>query len=116
MWGKSEITEAEFVECQRKAFEADKEMFIKRMWENQELVCNLMDTDGDGMITEQDHIVMFKSTQHNDEAFDRRWFKAYDPVDGQITVNKLVELWASLLTSEDSSNPDLLVHLFQADP
>jgi hypothetical protein len=74
MWGKSEITEAEFVEYQRKAYKSDKEMFVKRMWENEELVCNLVDLNGDGMITEQELIVLFESTDNNDENFDRRWF------------------------------------------
>jgi hypothetical protein len=50
MWGRSEIKEAAFIEYQRKAYESDKEMFVKRMWEIEELVCNLMDIDGDGMI------------------------------------------------------------------
>jgi hypothetical protein len=39
MWGQSEITESEFIEYQRKAYESEKEMFVKQMWENEELVC-----------------------------------------------------------------------------
>jgi hypothetical protein len=115
MWGQSEITESEFVEYQRKAYESDKEMFVKRMWKNEELVCNLMDTDGDGMITEEDHIVMFKSTEHNDETIDRKWFQAYNPINGKVPVKTVVEFWSRLLTDEDSSKPDLLVQLFKTD-
>jgi hypothetical protein len=115
MWGHSEITEAEFVEYQRKAYESDKEMFVKRMWEYEELVCNLMDLNGDGMITEQELIVMFESADHN-ENVDRRWFNDLNPVKGKVPVKTMVELWSRLLTNEDSSKPDLLEQLFQTDP
>ncbi|XP_053374300.1 sarcoplasmic calcium-binding protein-like [Mercenaria mercenaria] len=114
MWGKSEITEAEFIECQRRAFEIDKEEFGRRMLKNEEIVCNLMDTDGDGMITEEDHIIMFKSTEHNDEAVDRKWFDAYSPVDGKVPVKTVVDFWTQLLTCDDDTKPDALVKLFKA--
>jgi hypothetical protein len=83
MCGQSEITEAEFVEYQRKAYESDKDMFVKRMWKNEELVCNLMDINGDGIITEKEQI---ESTENNDENVDRRWFN------GKVPVKTMVEL------------------------
>ncbi|XP_060599516.1 sarcoplasmic calcium-binding protein-like [Ruditapes philippinarum] len=115
MWGQSEITEAEFVEYQRKAYESDKEMFVKRMWENEELVCNLMDIDGDGMITEKEHIVMFESAEHNDENVDRRWFNDLNPVNRKISVKTMVEIFLRFLTCDDSFKPDLIVELYQTD-
>ncbi|XP_053373651.1 sarcoplasmic calcium-binding protein-like [Mercenaria mercenaria] len=112
MWGKSEITEAEFIENQNKAFEDSKEEFVERMNKNQDIVCNLLDTDGDGLITEEDLLIMFQSTEH-DETVGKRWFNAHDPVDGKVPVKKMADMWTQLLTEEDSSKPDALVKQFQ---
>ncbi|XP_053374119.1 sarcoplasmic calcium-binding protein-like [Mercenaria mercenaria] len=115
MWGKSEITEAEFIECQRRAFETDKEEFGRRMRENEELVCNLMDMDSDGMITVEDHMIICKSTEHNDEAYYRKCFDVYSPDDGKVPVKTLVEFWTRYLTCDDDTKPDALVQFFKAD-
>jgi hypothetical protein len=54
---------SEFAHYQRKAPESTKEMFIKRMSENENLVCNLIDADVDGVISNNDHIDLFESTE-----------------------------------------------------
>ncbi|XP_045168980.2 sarcoplasmic calcium-binding protein-like [Mercenaria mercenaria] len=113
MFGKSEITEAEFIECQKKAFEADRTQFAKRIKKGQEAGYSLMDLDGDGMCTEEDCMIMLKSAEHNDDAVNQRWFDAHS-VDGKVPVKTSVDMWTHFLTCDDESKPDMIVQLFKS--
>lgn len=114
MWGKAEITEDEFIEFQNAAFKDNKEEFVKRMQKNHDIICDLVDTNRDGFITEEDFVIMYKSGGHADDSVDRRWFNAHNPVDGKIAVKVIVDLWTNFLTCEDSSAPDVLLEQFEA--
>lgn len=114
MWGKSEITEDEFIESQKTAFETNKEKFKMRMQKNQDIVCDLLDTSRDGFITEEDYLIMFQSSGHCDDSVDRRWFNAHNPVEGKVAVKVMADMWTHFLTCEDSSASDVLVQQFEA--
>lgn len=113
LWGKKEITENEFVEMQNAAFKADKGKFIDRIQKCEEIICGFVDADHDGVVTEEDVVIIFKAEGHEDEAKDKVFFKEFDPVDGKVSLKKMIQCWTHYLTCEDSSLPDPVARGFE---
>jgi Ca2+-binding EF-hand superfamily protein len=112
LWGKEEITEAEFIKKQNDAFKADKAKFIERARKCEEIICPFVDAAHHGFVTEDELLIIFKAGGHGNEELDKQFFAALEPVDGKIPMQKFIDMWTQYLTCDDKSKPDLVVKAF----
>lgn len=106
MWGQDEITADEFVEKNNAAFKADKNKFIERIKKCEDIICHFVDIAGDGYVSEEEFILIFKAGGHGDVELDKKFYQQFNPVDHKVAVSDMIKLWTHYLTSEDSSIPD----------
>ncbi|KAL4222846.1 hypothetical protein ACF0H5_018886 [Mactra antiquata] len=114
-WGKSSITEAEFVELMNNAFKENRENFQKRMQSCFEFVINeIVDNDKSGSISLDEFVLVFKSCGHNNTDLDKKFFDSYNPIDGAIPSKAMIDSWVVFTTSEDSSVSDIVKEAFES--
>lgn len=106
LWGKDELTADEFVELNNAAFKADKNKFIERMQKCEDIICHFVDTAGDGFVSEEEFILIFKAGGHGDVDLDKKFYEQFKPVDHKVSNADMIKYWTQYLTSEDSSIPD----------
>jgi Ca2+-binding EF-hand superfamily protein len=113
LWGKSEMTESDFIELMSNAWKADKQKFIERMQTCMDMICNIVDTNKDGDISLEEFNIILKSAGHNDKSLDEKFFENYHPVDGKVPIKVISDSWVHFVTCEDSEKPDIVKVAFE---
>ncbi|XP_045168936.2 sarcoplasmic calcium-binding protein-like [Mercenaria mercenaria] len=112
--GKSgPITVQEYIDMQNNDFKEDKEKYTKWAEECAKTIFDILDIEHDGTITQEEFLIAFRSAGHENVKLDKDFFNAYDPKDGKVTVKKMVDTWVTFLTSEDSSQPNIIKDAFE---
>ncbi|XP_052250119.1 sarcoplasmic calcium-binding protein-like isoform X4 [Dreissena polymorpha] len=109
-----EISESEFVDMLNKDFTTDKAKFKKSMEKCFDILFDVIDTNKDRSISEDEFLIAFKAYGHENVALDTKFFKAYNPKDGLVPLREIVDSWISFATSEDSSKPDIVKTAFES--
>jgi hypothetical protein len=108
LFGKSELTESDFIEGMSNKWETDKNVLRKMMYTCNNMIGNIVDTNNDGSITKEEFEVILKSGGHNNSPLDEKFFEDYHPIDGKVPISVMTDSWVTLLTLEDSTKPDLV--------
>lgn len=111
---EGEISEQQFVESLNKDYKADKKKFIKNMQDCFDMLFDVIDTNKDRSISEEEFLVAFKAYGHENVALDTKFFKAYNPVDELVPMKNIVDSWVDFTTSEDSSKPSVVKTAFES--
>ena len=93
-------------------YKADKEQYTKWAGACAKEVLDIVDIDNDGMINEEEFVIAY-STDGFDDSQNKDLFNYHEPVNGKVTIKKMVETWVIFLTSEDSSQKDILKDAFE---
>ncbi|KAH3706228.1 sarcoplasmic calcium-binding protein-like isoform X3 [Dreissena polymorpha] len=109
-----EISESEFIKMLSKEFSADKAKFKKSMEKCFNILFDVIDTNKDRSISEDEFLIAFKAYGHENVALDTNFFKAYKPIDGLVPFKEIVNSWIEFATSEDKTKPDIVKTAFEA--
>jgi hypothetical protein len=110
--GKSEISEEALIKSFNDAFKADKKRFTKKMCRCFHVTYNVVDIHSNQRISEDEFIVGFKTSGHENVVLNRKFFKMYNPKDGHIPVKELVDSWDQFTTCEDKEKHDIVKTVF----
>nr|BAA25310.1 sarcoplasmic calcium-binding protein [Meretrix lusoria] len=108
-----EISEQEFVDALNKDFTADKNKFIATMQSCFDILFDVIDTNKDRSISEEEFLIAFKAYGHENVALDTKFFKAYNPKDGLVPLKDIVTSWVDFATSTDASKPSVVKTAFE---
>lgn len=108
-----DISEQEFLDALNKDFKADKKKFVKTMEQCFDMLFDVIDTNKDRSISEEEFLIAFKAYGHENVALDTKFFKAYNPVNELVPLKDVVASWVDFATSEDSSKPNVVKSGFE---
>jgi Ca2+-binding EF-hand superfamily protein len=108
------ITEQEFVEMQHADYKADKGKYAKWVETSSKTIFDVLDINHDGMINEEEFLIAFRSSGHENVQLDKDFFNSYEPDNGKVPVKKMVDTWVTFVTCEDSSQKDIIKDAFEA--
>ncbi|XP_045168190.1 sarcoplasmic calcium-binding protein-like isoform X1 [Mercenaria mercenaria] len=109
-----EISEQKFVDTLSKEFMADKAKFCAKMQNCFDEIFDVIDTNKDRSISEDEFLIAFKAYGHENVALDTNFFKAYNPKDGLVPLRDIVTSWVDFATSTDSSKKSIVKEAFEA--
>jgi len=108
--GKSgEISEQEFIDALNDDLKKDKAKFQSEMTRCFNIFFDVIDTNKDRSISEEEFLIAFKAYGHENVALDTKFFKAYDPKDDLVSLREIVDSWIDFVTGEDSSKSGSIV-------
>lgn len=110
----AEISQEAFVNRLNGDFKADKKAFVKKMQDCFDLFFDVIDTNKDRSISEEEFLIAFKAYGHENVAKDTSFFKAYGPKDGLVPLKDIVTSWVDFATCEDCSKPDVVKQGFDS--
>lgn len=108
-----EISETEFVEALAKDYTADKAKFKAEMDRCFNIFFDVIDTNKDRSISEEEFLIAFKAYGHENVALDTKFFQAYNPVDGLVSLRTIVDSWIDFVTGEDASKGSIVKTAFE---
>jgi Ca2+-binding EF-hand superfamily protein len=108
LFGKSELTESDFIEVMSNKWESNSNVFVKMMYTCNDMIGNMVDTNNDGSITKEEFSVILKSGGHKNDPLDEKFFEDFHPIDGKVPIRVMTDSWVTFLTCEDSTKPDLV--------
>ncbi|XP_052800256.1 sarcoplasmic calcium-binding protein-like isoform X1 [Mya arenaria] len=110
-----EISEKEFLDMLNNDFKTDKAKFLSEMEACFKTLFNVIDTNQDRSISEDEFLIAFKAYGHENVALDTKFFKSYNPdKDGLVPLMNIVNSWIQFTTSEDESKPDVVKAAFES--
>ncbi|XP_045169697.2 sarcoplasmic calcium-binding protein-like [Mercenaria mercenaria] len=112
--GPGPISEQDFVDMQNDDFKADKEIFKQRMVTCMKTIFGIINISHDGLMTEQEFVIAFRSAGHENIKLDTDLFNAYGSVNGKVSVQKICDSWVHFTTCEDSSVKDIVKDAYEA--
>ena len=104
-----EISEQEFVDALNNDLKANKDNFVAEMTRCFNIFFDVIDTNKDRSISEDEFLIAFKAYGHENVALDTKFFQAYSPVDGLVSLRVIVDSWIDFVTGEDSSKSGSIV-------
>ncbi|XP_060557902.1 sarcoplasmic calcium-binding protein-like isoform X3 [Ruditapes philippinarum] len=111
---KGEVSETQFIEALQNDYKADKNKFKKQMEKCFDTIFDVIDTNKDRSISEDEFLIAFEAYGHENVALDTKFFKAYNPVDGLVPLKDIVASWVDFATSSDASKPSVVKTAFEA--
>ncbi|XP_052800280.1 sarcoplasmic calcium-binding protein-like [Mya arenaria] len=109
-----EIEEAEFIDSLNKDFTTDKVKFIEGMTTCFNTFFDVIDTNKDRSISEDEFLIAFKAYGHENVVLDTKFFQAYNPKDGLVSLRQIVDSWIEFVTSEDASKGSIVKAAFES--
>lgn len=109
-----EIQEAEFLAALNKDFTEDKPKFVEGMTKCFNTFFDVIDTNKDRSISEDEFLIAFKAYGHENVALDTKFFQAYKPVDGLVSLRQIVDSWIEFVTSDDASKGSIVKTAFES--
>ncbi|XP_045202196.2 sarcoplasmic calcium-binding protein-like [Mercenaria mercenaria] len=109
------INEEEFIEMNRHQYEADKAKFQAGMRKcYSSFFSDIIDVYHEGFVTEEEFVNLMKACGHENVALVKMLFSFYNPVGGKVPSQVLVDSWVQFLTSDDSSQNDVVKTALEA--
>lgn len=107
----AEVSEAQFVDSLTKKFNADKAAFDKEMTECFKKIFDVIDTNQDKSIQEDEFVLAFQAFGHENEPVLRKAFKLFDAKD-EIPIGVIVNAWVQFVSCPDASKTDVIKKAF----
>ena len=111
---QGEISETEFVSALKKDYESDKEKFQKEMDACFDTFFDVIDTNKDRSISEDEFLIAFKAYGHENVAKDTNFFQSYKPVEGLVPLRTVVNSWIDFVCNNDASQSSIVKSAFEA--
>lgn len=108
-----EISVEEFVSTLNKDYSADKQKFSSEMSRCFNTFFDVIDTNKDRSISEEEFLIAFKAYGHENVALDTKFFAAYNPIDGLVPLRQIVDSWIEFATSDDASKQCIVKTAFE---
>lgn len=108
-----EISESEFVQQLTEAFKKDKAGFIKEMQACFDCIFDVIDTNKDRSIDEDEFVYAFKAFGHENEALVRKAFSLYNKENKHVPLKDIVSEWVKFVTEEDTGKKDIIMEAFK---
>lgn len=109
-----EIEEGEFIGALNADFTADKAKFSEEMTRCFNVFFDVIDTNKDRSISEEEFLIAFKAYGHENVALDTKFFQAYNPVDGLVSLRQIVDSWIDFVIGEDASKGSIVKTAFES--
>ncbi|XP_053373674.1 sarcoplasmic calcium-binding protein-like isoform X3 [Mercenaria mercenaria] len=109
-----EISETDFVESLNNDLKTDKKKFVDNINKCFNTIFDVIDTNKDRSISEDEFLIAFKAIGHENVALDTKFFKAYNPTDGLVPMTEIVASWVDFVTSDDSSKKSVVKTAFES--
>jgi len=109
-----EISETQFVDALNKDYTSDKSKFCDTMNKCFNTLFDVIDTNKDRSISEDEFLIAFKAYGHENVALDTSFFKMYNPTDGLVPLRDIVDSWIDFACNCDSSKPSVVKKAFEA--
>ncbi|KAL4222880.1 hypothetical protein ACF0H5_018920 [Mactra antiquata] len=109
-----EISEEDFVGTLTKEYIACKDTFIENMKKCFNTLFDVIDTNKDRSISEDEFLIAFKAYGHENVALDKTFFTAYKPVNGLVSLRTIVDSWVDFVCSDDKDKPDVVKAGFES--
>jgi len=109
-----EIEEAEFISALNTDYTADKAKFSEEMSKCFNVFFDVIDTNKDRSISEEEFLIAFKAYGHENVALDTKFFQAYKPVDGLVSLRQIVDSWIDFVVGEDASKGSIVKTAFES--
>lgn len=110
-----EIEETEFVGALEKDFSGDKAKFTSEMTRCFNIFFDVIDTNKDRSISEDEFLIAFKAYGHENVALDTKFFKAYNPTDdGLVSLREIVDSWIDFVVGDDASKGSIVKTAFES--
>lgn len=109
-----EISLEEFISALNKDLAADKVKFVEEMTRCFNVFFDVIDTNKDRSISEEEFLIAFKAYGHENVALDTKFFKAYNPVDGLVSLRQIVDSWIDFVVGEDESKGSIVKSAFES--
>ncbi|XP_053374617.1 uncharacterized protein LOC123531732 isoform X2 [Mercenaria mercenaria] len=110
------VTEDGFIQMINDDLKKDR----KKFEENMRKACiddlKIVSQSGNDYLTEEEFINAYKAVGFGNDDWNKKLFQAFDPVDGKVNNDKIVEVWFQFLVSEDSSKKDVALELLESYP
>ncbi|KAH3706229.1 sarcoplasmic calcium-binding protein-like isoform X2 [Dreissena polymorpha] len=110
---QGEISLDEFIGALSNDFVKDKSKFKAEMTRCFNIFFDVIDTNKDRSISEDEFLIAFKAYGHENVALDTKFFRAYNPKDGLVSLREIVDSWIDFVTSEDSSKESIVKKAFE---
>ena len=111
----TEISETQFVDMLNGELKKDKAAFKKSIEDCFNTIFDVIDTNRDRSISEDEFLIAFKAYGHENVALDTKFFKAYNPdKDGLVPLNIIVQSWIDFVVSDDAKEKSLVKEAFEA--
>lgn len=111
---EGEISEDEFCKTLSDEYAKDKAAFIATMTECFNTFFDVIDTNKDRSISEDEFLIAFKAYGHENVALDNKFFLAYNPKEGLVPLREIVDSWIDFATSDDGSKPSVVKAAFES--
>jgi len=109
-----EIEESEFVSALNDDFTKDKAKFVEEMTRCFNVFFDVIDTNKDRSISEEEFLIAFKAYGHENVALDTKFFQAYNPKDGLVSLREIVDSWIDFVTGEDAAKGSIVKTAFES--
>lgn len=109
-----EISEQEFVDALNKDFSADKAKFKEQMSMCFNTFFDVIDTNKDRSISDDEFLIAFKAYGHENVALDNKFFQAYKPENGLVRLGTIVDSWIDFVTGEDAGKESIVKTAFES--
>jgi hypothetical protein len=107
------ITEQEFIDMTNNEYKEDRRKFTEKVRKDCMDDVSCFDYKKQGFVTEEEFLTGCKAAGMENEQWNKDFFRIFNPVEGKIEVNVMVEAWVRFLTEEDSSKKDLIMECLQ---
>lgn len=98
-----EIEIDDFIAVLNKDYKADTVKFVAEMTKCFNIFFDVIDTNHDKDISLEEFLIAFKAYGHENVAKDETFFASYKPIDGVVSLSKIVESWIDFVTGEDDT-------------
>jgi len=109
-----EISEEQFVADLNSQLKEGKDKFKEKMQACFNMFFDVIDTNQDRSISEDEFLIAFKAYGHENVALDTKFFNGYKPKEGLVPLKDIVTSWVTFATSENSSDDDIVKKNFEA--
>lgn len=109
-----EISVDQFVAALTTDFTADKAKFNEQMTKCFNTFFDVIDTNKDRSISEEEFLIAFKAYGHENVGQDSKFFAAYNPVDGLVPLRQIVDSWIDFVCGEDDSKGSIVKTAFES--
>lgn len=103
---KGDISQSDFLKQISADFQANKQKFHNDMKECISFIFEVIDTNRDRSISQEEFNIAFRAYGQDKIADDEKFFQAFNPKDGLVPLGVITDAWIDYVTNEDASKPN----------